>query len=141
MDMQFTLKGRKELENAAGTFLKENQDSITEFIRKEPSTAEEYLRKSLLLDLLEQTSGVKYVLEYLEKDVVSQGTLRYNDGGELCLGEKVLKDFEEVEVFFFDEDLEQEVWVRTYPVKRSVRTLAGLGERMPIEGLQARFRA
>ncbi len=126
MDIKVKLSGLDQLKKAAEKFLEENQEVIADFIRMEPDTAESYLMKSILFDLLEQAGGIVYTLDYLNREVVSEGNLYYDPEGNICLNDRVLSEFEEIEVYFMDRDLGQEVWMRTYPIPKEPRHLAAL---------------
>lgn len=140
MDLKQLAEKMQSLKEAGEVFLKQNEDDIVEFLRKEEITAEESLQKEILFEVLDNIHGICHVAEYMEKGVVKEGVLGRSNDGEITLGEEELPLMTELEVCLYDEDLGEKIWTRAYVGGSEKRYLVGVKKDQELNGLKARMR-
>ena len=140
MELKQVSEEMKKLQEAGEAFLKDNEEKIIDFLRKEEMTAEECLQKEILFELLDHVYGICHVAEYMKKEIVKEGGLIRNSAGEITFNGEVLPLIREIEVYIHDEDLKQEVWTKTFVGGVRKKYLVGLGKDLDVTGLKARMR-
>ena len=140
MELKQVSKEMKKLKEVGEAFLRDNEEKIVDFLRKEEMTAEECLQKEILFELLDHVHGICYVTEYMKKEIVKEGVLVSNSAGEITFDGEILPIVREIEVYIHDEDLKQEIWTKTFVGGVREKYLVGLGKDLDVTGLKARMR-
>ena len=140
MELKRVAEEMKELREAFEAFLNGNEEKIVNFLRTEEMTAEESLQKEVLFELLDHVHGICHVAEYMKKEIMREGILARNGAGEITFDGEILPMVKEIEVYIRDEDLEQEVWTKTFVGGVRKKYLVGLGKDLDVTGLKARMR-
>lgn len=78
MELKQVSEEMKKLKEASEAFLRDNEEKLVDFLRKEEMTAEECLQKEILFEMLDHVHGICHVAEYMKKEIVKEGVLARN---------------------------------------------------------------
>ena len=140
MELKQLAEKMKDLNEACRNVLAANEEEMITFLRKDNVTAEECLQKEILFELLDNIHGVQHMLKYMGSDVTREGLLGRDEKGEITFDGEILPLMTEVEVYAYDEELEQEIWTRGYVGGSRKRFLVGLDRDLELIGMKARMR-
>lgn len=131
----------EKLNDAGKEFLKMHYETISKLSKTKELSAEESLKREMLVELVGYAEGICHVAEYMKKTEVRTGILGRNENGEICLNGEILPPMTELEVYVPDEFTGKDVWTRTYVIELDKKKiLAGLEKTMEIKDIPVRIR-
>ena len=89
-------------------------------------SAEDSLKRDLLLELVTQLSSAQFVSSYMQKDTEKEGILLQDAAGNFTLGGDPLPTMSYIEVYVHDDELNQDVWKRVFIGGGTEKRICGL---------------
>lgn len=129
------------IKDAGRRFLDQYEDLVVREFKENPCTAEEDFQKTVLFDAVMYMTSLCDVVDYMGGDIELEGTLSWDQEGNICLDGKRLPMMTELEVLACDKRSGKDVWIRAFVGGHGTRYLVGLGRDVNPEGLHARVRS
>lgn len=132
----------EKLDRVGKEFLKLHREKIAELLRTEEISAEDSLKREMLVELVGHVDGICHIVEYMKKTEVRTGILERDENGEICFNGEVLPFMTELEVYVPDELTGNKVWTRAYvgELEKNNKILVGLDRHKEIKNIPARIR-
>jgi len=143
MDTETLFADLQLVKEANDNFSQKHGEEILQIVEKEDMTAEESLIQEILLELSEKMERVSQIIEYLGMEITEEGMLNSDDNGTILFNGKKLPLMKEIEVYIHDEELQRNIWTRTFisiSDDGEFPYLAGLDQRLEINRMRARIR-
>lgn len=139
MNYEEVLKDLNGITQVIEEFNEKHGKEIADFIVREHVSEEENLIINTLLSVTMKFNEIKSSVKKLQKPVKHEGLLSKNDSNQICLDNKPLPIFTELEVLIHDEV--NHGWTSTIVGSRENGSyLAGIPRDANINGMKARMR-